>query len=329
MIRYLVTLVRNFVGLILLAAIAAGGAWAQNGNPSPEPTPDVFQLIQQLKSTDTRERARASFQLEQIKPLPPEAIKPLLEILRTVPANEAQYAVKALSETGPRAIPPLAALANAGSDAAVWTLSLMAFSEPASWPVLIGLFKNEGKYIRGTVPPQLAKAGPPVVPLLRKALKDDDPLVRASAADTLAHMGNMPTNEVGVRYAKPEDLALAAPQLAMLLSDPNAEVRDHAAVALAYADPSDKRAVPILAQIVDRSASDEVMEALQNMGRNAKEAVPALARVLASNQDWTTRASAAQALGKIGGTERALHWRRQSRAAGTIKFGEGVPTRMT
>jgi hypothetical protein len=36
MIRYLVTLVRNSMGLILLAAIAAGGAWAQNGDPGPE-----------------------------------------------------------------------------------------------------------------------------------------------------------------------------------------------------------------------------------------------------------------------------------------------------
>ena len=50
MIRYLVTLVRNSMGLILLAAITAGGAWAQNGNPGPKSPPDVSQLIQQLKS---------------------------------------------------------------------------------------------------------------------------------------------------------------------------------------------------------------------------------------------------------------------------------------
>ncbi len=49
MTRYSVTLVRNFMGLMLLAAIAAGGAWAQNGNPGPKSPPDVSKLIQQLK----------------------------------------------------------------------------------------------------------------------------------------------------------------------------------------------------------------------------------------------------------------------------------------
>ena len=35
MIRYWVALIRNFMGLILLAAIAAGGASAQDDNPEP------------------------------------------------------------------------------------------------------------------------------------------------------------------------------------------------------------------------------------------------------------------------------------------------------
>jgi hypothetical protein len=135
MIRYLVTLVRNFMGLILLAAIAAGGAWAQNGNPGPKSPPDVSQLIQQLKSLDTQERIHAAREFDEIKPLPPEAINALVEMLRTAPYDEAQYAIKALSGAGPRAIPPLAALANAGNESAVWTLGRMAFSEPAAWPV--------------------------------------------------------------------------------------------------------------------------------------------------------------------------------------------------
>jgi HEAT repeat protein len=168
---------------------------------------------------------------------------------------------------------------------------------------LVDLFKSEFSDIRSAVPSQLANAGPPVVPLLVKALTDDDPHTRAGAADTLAHMGHMPTNSVGVRYSKPEDLAPAAPQLAKLLNDPDAEVRDHAALALAYADPSDKRAVPILGQILDRRANDEAIEALQNMGSNAKGAVPDLARVLASNPAWLVCVGAARALGKIGGTE--------------------------
>ena len=155
MTRYSVTLVRSFMVLMLLAAIAVAGAWAQNGNPGPKSPPDVSQLIQQLKSLDTQERIHAAREFDEIKPLPPEAIKALVEMLRTAPYNEAQYAIKALSGAGPRAIPPLAVLANAGNESAVWTLGRMAFSEPAAWPVLVDLFKSEFSDIRSAVPSQL------------------------------------------------------------------------------------------------------------------------------------------------------------------------------
>jgi hypothetical protein len=51
-IQDLVTLVRNFMGLILPAAIAAGGAWAQNGNPGHESPPTESFLIVQWRFED-------------------------------------------------------------------------------------------------------------------------------------------------------------------------------------------------------------------------------------------------------------------------------------
>ena len=105
MIRYWVALIRNFMGLILLAAIAAGGASAQDDNPRAKSPPDVSQLIHQLKSLDPQERLHAAHALEKIKPLPPEAIEALVEMLRTAPYNEAQYAIKALSGAGPAGNP--------------------------------------------------------------------------------------------------------------------------------------------------------------------------------------------------------------------------------
>ena len=131
--------------------------------------------------------------------------------------------------------------------------------------------------------------------------------MRAGAAETLVHIRLRPTNEVGVRYAKPEDLAPAVPLLAKLLNDPDEEVRDRAALALAYADPGDQRAAPILGQILDRGGAYETphffkidaIAALQNMGSNANSAVPALERVLAGNTDCDhVRLNAARALGK-------------------------------
>ncbi len=302
MIRCWGTLARNFIGLIVLAATVAGGAWAQDSDPSPKSPPDVSQLIQQLKSLDPQERLHAAREFEKIKPLPPEAIKALVEMLRT-PSNVAQYAVTALGGAGPGAIPPLAALAKTGNESAIWALGRMSFSEPAAWPVLVDVFKSQSPDIRSAAASQLAIAGPPVVPLLVQALASDDPRMRAGAAETLVHIRLRPTNEVGVRYAKPEDLAPAVPQLAKLLNDPDAEVRDNAALALAYADPGDQRAAAILGQMLDRGAGYEAIAALQNMGGNAMSAVPALERVLASNIDANTCELAARALGKIGGTE--------------------------
>jgi HEAT repeat protein len=217
----------------------------------------------------------------------------------------------ALGGAGPRAIPPLAALANIGNESAIWALGRMSFSEPAAWPVLVDLFKSQSRDIRSAAASQLAIAGPPVVPLLVKTLADDDPHMRAGAAETLVHFRLRPTNEVGVRYAKPEDLAPAAPPLSKLLNDPDEEVRDRAALALAYADPDDQRAAPIIGQILDRGGvyetphffKTDAIAALQNMGSNAKSAIPALARLLAGYTDANTCELAARALGKIGGAE--------------------------
>jgi HEAT repeat protein len=303
MIRYLVRAGRIFVAAMVVAMIAAGAASPQNGKPDSESLPDVSQLVKQLKSLDLQEREHAARELEKVKPLPPQAIDALVGMVGTVPWNEAQHAINALSTAGPRAIPPLAALAESGNEMAVLTLGRMAFSEPAAWPVLVGLFKSDFSGIRSAAASGLAIAGSPVVPLLVKALADDDPRMRAGAAETLVHMRLRPTNEVGVRYAKPEDLAPAVPLLDKSLSDPDSEVRDNAALALAYADPSDKRAAQILVQMLDRGASFEVIAALQNMGSNSKIAVPALERVLAGSHYWLMCVSAAQALTKIDGSD--------------------------
>ena len=83
MIRYLVKLVRNSMVLMLLAAITAGGAWAQNGNPGPKSPPDVSKLIQQLKKPDLGDSRDAARELGKIKPLPAEAIPALIDVLKT------------------------------------------------------------------------------------------------------------------------------------------------------------------------------------------------------------------------------------------------------
>jgi HEAT repeat protein len=84
--------------------------------------------------------------------------------------------------------------------------------------------------VRASAAEQLASLGPPALPTLRQALRDDSPLVRAYAISAFA--GEPPVERVR--------------QLLPLLDDPDLAVRDEALRALAgipsLALPEDRRA---------------------------------------------------------------------------------------
>ena len=68
-------------------------------------------------------------------------------------------------------------------------LGRMAPSTPASSPTLIAYFKRARPNAWG-VAYDLARAGHPIVPLLRQALRDKDSRTRMGAAATLAEMAD-------------------------------------------------------------------------------------------------------------------------------------------
>lgn len=138
--------------LPLILMIGAGAAQAQNGDRAPSPA-NVAALIQRLQSPAPRTRRDAARALAAIKPLPPAAIPPLIQILKNpgpMPMVEG-YAIRALTNAGARAIPALSRLLEDREDrnaqvrvAAVNALGGMARQEPAVWPILIGSFSDPG-----------------------------------------------------------------------------------------------------------------------------------------------------------------------------------------
>ena len=162
---------------------------------------------------------------------------------------------------------------------------------------------------------ELAMIGPSVLPLLLKALKDKDPRVRAGAAEAIGQMVKPPRMaayppdqpfgiRVGAAPATAAAIAPAAPGLAEAIQDPDSSVRNQAAIALALIAPNDKRVVPILVQLLegaDKPLREAALDALDGMGESAKDAVPAVERVLAADKDSRAAAQALHVLGSTAG----------------------------
>jgi HEAT repeat protein len=307
------TFPRGGLAAVLLLLWIAGSITAARGEanqPEHDSAARVAELLKELElpesSANLQRRRDAARQLSEINPLPTEAIVPLTKALDTWDRGGVQsYARAALADAGARAIPALAAECNQsgrygeGCQAAIGVLGQIARTEPAAWPVLIADFKSG---FGGGAAIATAKIGAPVVPLLRRALKSDNPKTRAMAAKALSDIGP-PAKD-------------AIPDLLPLLNDtagndtagpaqasgewPSPVVQYEAALALANIDPTRKEALPVLRQLVTNhwTTGGEAIEAIGKMGNNGREAIPALERVLAG---CCNRSVAVEALVTIEG----------------------------
>ena len=179
---------------------------------SPARVAELLKELELPESTDLQRRRDAARELSQMHPLPPEAIAVLAKALDTFDRGGVQrYATIALAGAGAQAVPALAAQCNdlhgrkdgEGCQAAIGVLSTIAKTDPAAWPVLIDNLK---RLFGAGAAIGLGKVGAPVVPLLRQALKDEQPKTRAMAAKALSDIGP-PAND-------------AIPNLLPLLKDP-------------------------------------------------------------------------------------------------------------
>ena len=299
--------------LLLWIAVSISAARGEANQPEHDSAARVAELLKQLElpdSNDNLQRRRdAARQLSEIKPLPTEAISPLAKALDTWDRGGVQiYAGMALADAGARAIPALAAECGQsgrdgeGCQAAIGVLGQIAHSEPAAWPGLIDDFRSG---FGAGAASAIGKVGAPVVPLLRQALKSDNPKTRAMAARALFDIGP-PAKE-------------AIPDLLPLLNDtagkdtampaqasgewPSPVVQYEAALALANIDPTRKEPLPILIKLVTNNwmTGGEAIEAIGKMGSSGREAIPALEQLLADESHSPNRSAAVEALAKIEG----------------------------
>jgi HEAT repeat protein len=132
----------------------------------------------------------------------------------------------------------------------------------------------------------LAKTGSLAVPLLRRALQDEDNGVRWAAHDALKELGSG-----------------AVPALVQALGDKNARVRVEAAEALSALDLKAKSALPALLAAFndsDHRVRVKAIEAARHVSYDTSDALPALLVALRDERNGQTRAAAAKAVGVLG-----------------------------
>jgi HEAT repeat protein len=136
----------------------------------------------------------------------------------------------------------------------------------------------------------LEDASLPALPILIGALKDDDLIVRWSAARTLGKL-------------EPAKAAVAVPALADRLDDPDLDVRMAVAGALEAYGPVAKSAVSALARTLTKGDVEFRVAALKALsGINGTEAATTVDTLIAmlKEPDTRIRAAAAQTLGTFG-----------------------------
>jgi HEAT repeat protein len=143
------------------------------------------------------------------------------------------------------------------------------------------------------------------------ALKAADPTMRRGAFLAIGRMVDNARTWSAVDAARnhigliaPKDLVPAEPELAAALQDADPKIRNRAAIALSYADPTDKHALPIFTNVLTERDLQYIglsISGLKAMGGLAKPAVPALEHVLAADPDEMVRWDAAKALVQIEG----------------------------
>jgi murein DD-endopeptidase len=205
--------------------------------PPAQPAPDVAgrtldQLMQQLKSPDSRQRVDAASSIAQFGPRAKAAAPALIKALEDGNAQVRFQAAIALGCVGRDAKAAVPALTEALKDDVFfvrgWTAFALAEIGPeaaAAVPTLIATLKkpDEVEFVRRQVASALGRIGPTAVPELIGVLANDHERVRLGAILALNQIGNGAES--------------AVPPLVRLLSDPAEFVRTAAASALGAIDP--------------------------------------------------------------------------------------------
>jgi HEAT repeat protein len=185
---------------------------------------------------------------------------------------------------------------QAGKDTArehaAHVLGKVGAEDPGVIPALMAALKDQNFIVRKNAAIALGENGPAaksVTPALVETLKDDNPVVRREAAVALAKVQG--------------DSDLTVPALIAALKDSDVWVRDRAIGSLGELGPRAKAAIPALLEIMKQSpgretdTSGRAIAALQKIDPEIIR--PLLVKEL-SSPDASTRAQAVRALGGLG-----------------------------
>jgi HEAT repeat protein len=240
------------------------------GTFGPQAAEAAEHLIKALGDDNPSVRQNAAWALGQIGDAAGESVPKLCECLKdkdTLVRRDAAGALGALGKAGAKAGRSLIELLRSESDTVVKKRAL------ASLVPIAG--------------PELADAAKDLVPLL----EDKDPKVRLDTAITLAQIGD-------------EESGNAVSVLKSALKDPESDIQEQAAAALATLGPRAKPAMYDLADaLTDVKKTVPVRRnaalAIAHIGSEAKPVVPSLAKALQGSQPQQVRRYAAEALQQI------------------------------
>ena len=218
------------------------------------------------------ERETAVLQLGRLKPIPAVAIQALAAAMES-PERTLQFSAgDALRDIGQKAIPVLVSILDKSTNSDARISASRALEDLA----LLGLLSGE--------------EAPRVVPVLIEMLNDENVQVAIAATKILRRIG--------------PDARAAAPALLRLLGDEsNAALASRAASALGGIGSVTDAIVPALMGATISTIPDvrvSAVEALGDIGPDARAALPALIRTLRECEDEDLRDAVVRTLGSIG-----------------------------
>src|SRR5918993_1153241 len=251
------------LALVFAAGLSQAGPVAQSKPPRTEPRPSTS----------------------------PAPVRDWANRLRADDAKIRATAEAALVQGAPRSLPVLKRLLAAHEDLHVVTFEIIRRIGPPAIPLLMDLLRHEWDSIRRSAVDVLIDLTPHTEwhqPALRRALRDEDPIVAGDAARALGALGKRASPSVGA--------------LVHTLPHEDSYVRIYAAEALASIGPNAATATHALAKALDDSVAGvrwASCEALASIGPAAQSAVPQLIEAL-GDEFLYVRIFAAGALGSIG-----------------------------
>jgi HEAT repeat protein len=296
---------RESVILLLTFAVAALGSCpvrAADAKPLSYRGKTVKAWIDELKDPDKEVRREAARALERLGPCVKEASLPALKAaLKTDDDQFAYYLYGAIAAMGPETLPVLLDALSSDKRQRQVTNALSSLGEAAA-PQLLKMLADGEVRQRRAAAEKLAIVGPPSPELLRgltRALRDQDALVRVTAAeslltrqwdsraamDAIIELAQSKHPEVRLRAVNLLPGTRAIPVLESAAQDKSAEIRITALCklwAIAHLDP-----VPRLIEMIKGTDAKARRVAIGRLGvsffsekLDAPEAIPVLKKIL-------------------------------------------------